>query len=475
MSPQEVAILDANAKALGANMDDLMNTAAEHLANALDGAPRPIWILCGPGNNGGDGFRLASMLDECYVVATHQKQKTPLAQRARDSWKNEIHTAESLPEQAPAVVVDCLLGAGSVGKPRGEVIRLMESIPGRPMVLACDMPSGCGSGISFNAFRTVTFEAPKSNMLGANGQLLPEVGDLFIAPIGWPEETLDPGPGDLLRYPHPVEGQIKGDRGRVLVIGGGPYHGAPILCGMAAARMGVDLVHVAMPKAAAARAKWPSELIQEEMDDEEIITNVSRLVKRCMSGRGVQSMVIGPGMGDDPASLEAVRMLIQSTPNIPKVIDADAIKALEGWPESLTGVVTPHQRELENWIGDIDSIPDLLAGSGESRVVIRTGPEDIIIGSGGRGGIGSGGNPRMSMGGTGDLLAGCIGGLLGLGLSPWSASRLGIHLMRTAGNLAGEQIGPGMVAEDIPPYLSRALITGPVLLRPLEQEDPSSS
>ena len=140
MSPQEVAILDANAKALGANMDDLMNTAAEHLANALDGAPRPIWILCGPGNNGGDGFRLASMLDECYVVATHQKQKTPLAQRARDSWKNEIHTAESLPEQAPAVVVDCLLGAGSVGKPRGEVIRLMESIPGRQMVLGCDLP-----------------------------------------------------------------------------------------------------------------------------------------------------------------------------------------------------------------------------------------------------------------------------------------------------------------------------------------------
>tara|TARA_B110001452_G_scaffold210123_1_gene180489 strand:+ start:1866 stop:3293 length:1428 start_codon:yes stop_codon:yes gene_type:complete len=475
MSPQEVEILDANAKALGANMDELMNTAAEHLANALEGAPNPIWILCGPGNNGGDGFRLATMLKDCYVVATHQKQKTPLAQRARESWKGEIFTTQSLPEQAPAVIVDCLLGAGTIGKPRGEVIKLMESIPGKPMILACDMPSGCGSGVSFNAFRTVTFEAPKSNMVDANRQLLPEIGDLFIAPIGWPEETLDPGPGDLLRYPHPVEGQIKGDRGRVLIIGGGPYHGAPILSGMAAARMGVDLVHVAMPKAAAARAKWPSELIREPMDDEETITNISGLVKRCMSGRGVQSMVIGPGMGDDPASLEAVRMLIQSTPNIPKVIDADAIKALNGWPENLSGVVTPHQRELENWIGDIDSIPDLLAGSGENRVVIRTGAEDIIIGSGGRGGIGTGGNPRMSMGGTGDLLAGCIGGLLGLGLSPWAASRLGVHLMRTAGKLAGDKIGPGMVADDIPLYLSRALITGPVLLHPQEQEDPSSS
>ena len=475
MSPQEIAILDVNAEALGADMDELMVTAAEHLANALEGAPKPIWILCGPGNNGGDGFRLANMLEECHVVATHEKQKSPLSQRARNDWSGVIHSIESLPEIPPSTIVDCLLGAGTYGQPRGEILRLMEAIPGRPMVLACDMPTGCGSGISFNAFRTVTFEAPKSNMVDSKGQLLPEVGDLFIAPVGWPAGTLDPGPGDLMRYPHPREDQIKGDRGRVLIIGGGPYHGAPILAGMAAARMGVDLVHVAMPSQAAARAKWPSELIQEKITDAEYISDISSLVKRCMTGRGVQAMVIGPGMGDHPASLEAVRMLIQATPNIPKVIDADAIKALEGWPEGLLGVVTPHQKELENWIGNIDAVPDLVAGSKEGRVVIRTGAEDIIIGAGGRGGIGKGGNPRMSMGGTGDLLAGCIGGLLGLGLSPWSASRLAVHLMRVAGKLAGDEIGPGMVADDVPPYLSRALITGPVLLHLPEVEDPSSS
>ena len=79
------------------------------------------------------------------------------------------------------------------------------------------------------------------------------------------------------------------------------------------------------------------------------------------------------------------------------------------------------------------------------------------------------------MGGTGDLLAGCIGGLLGLGLSPWSSARLGVHLMRVAGKLAEKEMGPGMVADDIPPYLSRALITGPVLLRPQGREGLSSS
>ena len=457
LTPDEVAVLDANAEALGVDMDELMLSAATHLAEALEGAPTPIWILCGPGNNGGDGFRLAEMLEDCEVIATHSKQKTQLAQRAREDCTREIRTADSLPEQSPAVIVDCLLGAGSSGKPRDEVLRLMEVIPGRPMVLACDMPTGCGSGVSFNAFRTVTFEAPKSNMVDSESRLLPEIGDLFIAPLGWPEETLDPGPGDLLRYPMPKAGQIKGDRGRVLIVGGGPFHGAPILAGMAAARMGVDLVHVAMPSNASARAKWPSELIPEQMSDADIISDPSSIVKRCLTGRGVQALVIGPGMGHDPASLEAVKMIIEATPSIPKVIDADAIRALEGWPEQLIGVVTPHQVELENWIGDLDSIPALLLGGGETRVVVRTGAKDIIVGAAGRGGIASDGNPRMAMGGTGDLLAGCIGGLLALGLSPWAASRLGVHLMRIAGKNAGEELGPGMVAEDLPPYLSKAL------------------
>ena len=458
LSPNEVAVLDCNAEFLGVNMDKLMITAASHLAEALQKAPEPIWILCGPGNNGGDGFRLAEMLDSCSVVATHETQKTELSQRARDDCTKHIHFHDGLPDEQPSTIVDCLLGAGSTGQPRGQVLDLMEAIPGRPMVLACDLPTGCGSGIAFNAFRTVTFEAPKSNMIDDEGRLLPEVGDMFIAPLGWPEETLDPGPGDLLRYPKPQENQVKGDRGRVLILGGGPFHGAPLLSGMAAARMGVDLVHVAMPKKASERAKWPSELIPEAMMDDEIITDVSAIIKRCETGRGVQALVIGPGMGHDSASLDAVRKIIEATPSIPKVIDADAIRALDGWPNDLLGVVTPHQAELERWVGDIDAIPELLIGGGENKVVVRTGATDVIIGSAGRGGMASGGNPRMAMGGTGDLLAGCIGGLMGLGLTPWSASRLGVYLMRIAGKLAGEECGPGLVAEDIPPYLSKALM-----------------
>ena len=295
--------------------------------------------------------------------------------------------------------------------------------PGRPMKCNCDMPTGCGSGVAFNAFRTVTFEAPKTNMIDSNGRLLPEVGDLFVVPVGWPE-ALDPGPGDLLRYPHPQPNQIKGDRGRVLIVGGGPYHGAPILAGMAAARMGVDLVHVAMPNNAALKAKWPNELIHEKISDDDILTDVSTIVTRCLTGRGVNAIVIGPGLGTDPSTIESVKLLLQSTPKIPKVIDADAIKALNGWPDDLIGIITSPKR-LRNWIGNIENVPELVSNSGRKSGCHKDWPRGHYHRlRRRRGGIGKGGNPRMSMGGTGDLLAGCLGGLLGLGLSPWGASDL---------------------------------------------------
>jgi hydroxyethylthiazole kinase-like uncharacterized protein yjeF len=457
LKPEEVAIIDANAEALGVDMDQLMISAAEELLNALKGSPRPIWILCGPGNNGGDGFRLAEMIDDCVVIASHAQQKTELSQRARDECSKTILSIEEIPEEEPKAIVDCLLGAGAIGQPRGEILRLMEAIPGRPQVLACDIPTGCSSGLAFNAFRTVTFIAPKSTMVDNDGRLLPEVGDLFIANLEIPDQALDPGPGDMLRYPVLIDDAVKGDRGRVLVIGGGPYHGAPILAGMAAQRMGVDLVHVAMPKQASMRVKWPAGLIPETINDEEIFTDAATIIERCQSGRGVQALVIGCGLGKDEATLAAVRLVIESCSDIAMVIDADAIAALNGWPKGVKGVVTPHQKELENWVDDISAIPELVEGHGEDRVVIVTGPEDMIIASGGRGGVVSGGNPRMAMGGTGDILAGTIAGLLALGVSPWGSARLGSWLLRQAGDLAGEEIGPGLVAEDVPPFLSRVL------------------
>ena len=489
LHPDEVAVLDANAEALGVPADDLMVDAATHMLRDLwfgvesGQINGDAWILCGPGNNGGDGYRLACMLENIsgilnpIVIATHASQKTELSQRARDDFGSEVHL--DLPEGRPDVIIDCLLGVGSHGPPRGKVLDLMESLSQRlqgtwPKILSCDIPTGMGTNFSFAAQRTITFEAPKIGMFDSDGRLLPEVGNLIIHTLDWPEETLDLGPGEVLRYPPINVDSTKGERGRVLVIGGGPYHGAPLLAGIAAARMGCDLVHVAMPSSAVARARWPSGLIPEQIPDVDFLSmeSLSHITERCTTGRGVQSVVIGPGLGDSEETLDAVRTVIQLCIDyaIPIVIDADGIKALpEGiWPAGLIGVATPHSAEREQWLsnvspgGILDTAAKLSAWlqtdeAAENAVVVTTGSRDILHGIAGRECSLSGGNPRMAMGGTGDILAGCIGGLLATGMSPWAAARLGCWVLRKAGERAGDEIGPGLQAEDVTSYLSQCL------------------
>ena len=156
-----------------------------------------------------------------------------------------------------------------------------------------------------NVGRTLTFHAPKMGLLDEVGDIVNGVGGIKVASLPWPDETINPGIGDLLRFPALKDDAKKGDRGRVLIIGGGPYHGAPILSGMAAARMGTDLIHVAMPSSASARVSWPTELIPEKIPDEEIfsLNSVSTLEQRMKSGRGIQAIVIGPGLGDAEETL----------------------------------------------------------------------------------------------------------------------------------------------------------------------------
>ena len=158
--------------------------------------------------------------------------------------------------------------------------------------------------------------------------MISTIGSLRVAPLPWPDEVLDCGPGDALRYPPLDPDARKGDRGRLLIVGGGPYHGAPILSGDAAARSGCDLVHVAMPSEARSRAEWPPHLIPESIPDEVSLTidSVEHLLGRILSGRGVQAMVIGPGLGRGEGVAKAVERVIEVAveESVPVDIDADA-------------------------------------------------------------------------------------------------------------------------------------------------------
>jgi len=448
----EVAVLDGNAAALGIEEASLMDAAGKSLATAAremtEGA---ILILCGPGNNGGDGFVAARYLREwgaeVSVLASHASAGTDVCvwpERPSGEW---------------ALVVDCLLGAGaspgqSLRPPIGEIVAWAVEL--ETPVLACDIPTGLGGPDALSANATVTFHSMKQGLTS------PEAGEVTVAPLPWPAEVEDCGPGDASRYPPLGVNARKGDRGRLWVIGGGPYHGAPILAGMAAARTGCDLVHVAMPSAAASRAEWPATLIPEAMPDEDRLTEASLTrISDAFESRGPQALVIGPGLGRDDATVSAVSQILSMAldSGTPVVVDADAIGALpEGaWPEGLRGVATPHAKEAERWLGKISPAAALTSCAGEAATIVVTGPEDVLTGPEGRNCRATGGHSRMAVGGTGDLLAGTIGGLLAQGMAAWPAARLGCALLREAGARAAESTGPGLLAEDVPVEIARVL------------------
>jgi len=449
----EVAVLDCNAAALGIEEASLMDSAGKSLAaTALEMTDGAVLVLCGPGNNGGDGFVAARYLREwgveVSVLASHASARTDVCvwpERPSGEW---------------ALVVDCLLGAGASGPGyslRGQIKDIAAWAAGLGLpVLACDIPTGLGGPDALQADATITFHSMKQG-LGS-----PDSGDITVVPLPWPAEVEDCGPGDATRYPTLDASARKGDRGRLWVIGGGPYHGAPLLAGMAAARSGCDLVHVAMPSVAAGRAEWPTTLIPEELPDEDKLTGSSlEHIAIAFEARPPQALVIGPGLGRDEATMQAVSALFEqaSQKGIPAVIDADAINALpEGaWPTGLQGVATPHAKEAERWLAGASPAEALADCTGESVTIVVTGPEDTLTGPEGRFCRATGGHSRMAVGGTGDLLAGTIGGLLAQGMSAWPAARLGCALLREAGARAAQSTGPGLLAEDVPVEIARVL------------------
>ena len=463
----EVSVFDGNAVSLGVQEIDLMRAAGESLAREASAMTAGmVLFLCGPGNNGGDGFVAAcseTLSGRSAVVASRPRSNTEASSRARSAAEESpgVHVWPSMPDGNWDLVVDCLLGAGGGGSgsslrgPISEMADWARSL-GAP-VLACDIPTGLGGPDCIPATRTLTFHSTKSGMSPEH------CGEILVSDLPWPPEVQDCGPGDSQRYPPLEPGARKGDRGRLLVVGGGPYHGAPILAGMAAARSGCDLVHVAMPSRAASRGEWPTSIIPEELPDGDFLTmsSLESIDRIFQSGRRPDSIVIGPGLGRDKRTTEAVQAILEMTveSGTPVVVDADAIGALPpgGWPRGLIGVATPHEAEASRWLGATEPQEALSRCEGEDSTIVITGPEDRLTGPGGRNASARGGHPRMAVGGTGDLLAGAIGGLMAQGMPPWPAARLGCALLREAGERSAGEKGPGLLASDVPVHIAHTL------------------
>jgi NAD(P)H-hydrate epimerase len=478
----------------------------------------PVLIVCGTGNNGGDGLVCANLLHRSgrfdvtvLLAGDPSKLRTELARRAfseLDPGVKVLDTSGPLGLKGTKAalvgrkaIIDAVLGSGAKGELKGDIAALVEMMNGlKGKKVAVDIPTGLGTGTCFKADLTVTFHDAKEGMF-KDGVWDPFCGRVVVRDIGIPEDaSLLVGPGDLLRLPTKGPNSKKGETGRLLIVGGGPYTGAPALAAMAALRTGCDLVRVAVPSGIhGVIATMSPDLIVERLPTHdpyslgpEVLGHLKTLID------GSHSVLLGPGAGDERGSLHLLADLARyaSGKDIPLVIDADGLTAVRRhfakgpFPGSSDVVLTPHRGELRALVKDLLHGPDqdsLLSpvGPGLARlawtpaaqrligrlaiatraVVLAKGPADLIVSAGehslkdhicldiggeltiGRTNIT--GVPEMSVGGTGDILAGLCSGLMACGMPGFDAACISAYVNGRAGEAARSVLGRSLSASSL--------------------------
>ena len=418
----------------GTPVEMLMERAGTALAEAvfLHSGARPALFLCGPGNNGGDGYVAARHLAAKGVavrVAALAEPATDAARWARGQWEGEV---ESLASCAPApVVIDCLFGTGLSRGLSGEAAnRLSDLAEAAQVRVACDVPSGVStddgallSGIpDFDL--TITFGGlkPAHRLMPA----LPSMGRVVLADIGIPAnsdwfEIGEPSIPTIARDAH------KYSRGLVQCLAG-EMAGAIGLTAMAAARAGAGYVRLSTSSPIAG---LPLSIVQ---------TGTGTL-----SDPRIGCIAVGPGMGELPQILT-----LALTSHAPKVIDADALRHV-GDPERLHGhdaILTPHEGEFEALFGKLEgSKPEraLAAAKACNNVVLLKGPDTLIASPDGRIGFAPPAPAWLASAGTGDVLTGMIAAFRARGLSSFEAACAGAWVH----GRAAEAVGPGLIADDL--------------------------
>jgi hydroxyethylthiazole kinase-like uncharacterized protein yjeF len=427
----------------GTSVEQLMERAGAALAEAAYrfAGPMPALLLCGPGNNGGDGYVAARHLAARGVavrVASMSEPKSNAAKWARGEWSGEVEILSEATDPAP-LLIDCLFGTGLKREVEAAVSTQLSRLCRDAVVaIACDLPSGVesDSGAELGdvpAFAmTVTFGALKPAHL-----LFPAMrkcGRVVLGDIGieadaqWHE----------IAAPHlpPLDpAGHKYDRGLVHALAGA-MPGAIALAATAAAKAGAGYVRVSTSRAIEG---MPSAVVQTDtapVDDERI-----------------GCLLVGPGMGDIPQVLT-----LALTSKAPKVLDADAISQL-GEPERLKGqdaIVTPHEGEFRRLFGDIAGSKAeraLEASRRSGAVVVYKGPDTLVASPDGRLGFRLPAPAWLASAGTGDVLAGVIAAMRARGLPGFEAACAGVWLHGKAAEIAG----PQMIADDLADAIPAAI------------------
>jgi ADP-dependent NAD(P)H-hydrate dehydratase / NAD(P)H-hydrate epimerase len=444
-----------------------------------------VRVLCGPGNNGGDGFVAARRLAEAgYAVALHLLgDRAALkgdAAGAAEAWTGPVHVPPSDGLPPCDLVIDALFGAGLSRDLDGAARALVETVnAGGVPVLAVDVPSGVDGdtgavrGAAIRAVETVTFVAFKPGHLLQPGRGL--CGELSLADIGAGPAALEAGLAacpplyrsgpDLWAGAMP---RLTGDshkytRGHALVLSGpATKTGAARLAARGALRVGAGLVTVASPAAALAEnaAHLTAIMLRscESADDLDDMLTDERL----------NVVLAGPGLGIGEPTRERVAVAAAAGRGL--VLDADALTSFAGQAPVLAAhladggaraVLTPHAGEFARLFDGTEAMVEGADKLGRTRaaarlagaVVVLKGADTVIACPDGRAAINDHGSPYLGTAGSGDVLGGLIAGLMAQGMPPFEAAAAGVWLHGDA----GLRHGPGLIAEDIPELMPAVL------------------
>ncbi|HEX6443050.1 MAG TPA: NAD(P)H-hydrate dehydratase [Stellaceae bacterium] len=471
LSPAEMGEADRLTIASGTPGIELMENAGRAVADAVSRRwpNQPVAVLCGPGNNGGDGFVAARILAErgwpvrLALLGAREALKGDAALAAA-RWLGTVEPLGPAALEGVRLVIDALFGAGLARPIEGIAAEIIAALEQRLLpVAAVDVPSGIdgGSGelrgVAPRAALTVTFFRRKPGHLLLPGRLY--CGNTLVAPIGIPDSVLDTlAPQTVAndpawwagQFPWPGPESHKYTRGHALVTGGAVMTGAGRLAARAAARIGAGLVTVAAPV--------PALPIYAAALTHVIVQPVAGLddFNRLLADPRRNAALIGPGAGVGAETLDRALAILAAGKRA--VLDADALTSFADNAEVLFGairspsVLTPHEGEFARLFGASGS---KLANNKVERarraaeqsgaVMLLKGNDTVVAGPDGRAAISEGAPPELATAGSGDVLAGIVLGLLAQGMPAFEAASAAVWLHAEA----ARQFGPGLVAEDL--------------------------
>ena len=446
----------------GATVDSLMRVAGQGAGAYIDriAATRQATVLCGPGNNGGDGYVIAQYLFALGVpvrVIAPLSPKSPAATAARAAYGGEI--IDGVPAQLPCgdVFVDCLFGSGLTRAVDDELFSLLTRLCDRHRhCIAIDVPSGIDSDsgavlnadlpafdltIALGAWKHAHFAMPAAALMG----------QLRLIDIGC---RATPDAAEVLQRPHlgtPLADSHKYKRG-LLTIVGGAMPGATLLSASAARHAGAG--YLRLIAGADPGPVWHDLVV------------VHQAVDQVLGDKRIAAVLVGPGLGRDDTSRERLDAALAA--EFPTVVDADALMLVK--PEALharkpeTTVLTPHEGELATLEhafglrGDGLKRDRALRLAAESHaIVVAKGPDTVIAAPDGRLVIVPRASTWLSVAGTGDVLAGIIASRLAVSRDPWRAAGEGVWLHGKAAEIAGPAFAASDLADAVRLAVGRAL------------------